>query len=72
MDLLVYFCRARSSAQGHKSVSVGRVFHHAAAEDYLKACNTSHGENLLGKKNQNIYILKQGTVGEDISLTEQL
>lgn len=72
MDLLVYFCRARSSAQGHKSVRVGRVFHHAAAEDYLKVCNTSHGKKLSWKKEPKHQILEQGMAGEGISLTEQL
>lgn len=61
MDLLVCFCRARSSAQGHKSVSVGRVFHPAAAEDYLKVCNTSHGEKLSAwKKEPKNHILEKG------------
>lgn len=72
MDLSVYFCRARSSAQGHKSVRVGRVFHHAAAEDYLQVCNTSHGKKLSWKKEPKHQILEQGMAGEGISLTEQL
>lgn len=73
MYLLVYFCRARSSAQGHKSVSVSRVFHHAAAEDYLQVCNTNHGEKPSAwKKEPKHHILEQGMAGEGISLTKQL
>lgn len=72
MDLLVYFCRVRSSAQGHKSVSVSKVFHHAAAENYLKVCNTSHSEKLSAwKKEPKNHILEQDMAGEGISLTEQ-
>lgn len=50
-----------------------QVFHHAAAEDCLKACNTSHGEKLSAwKKEPKHHILEQSMAREGISLTEQL
>lgn len=54
------------------SVSEGRVFHYAAAEDYLKVCNASHGEKLSAwKKEPKNHILEQDMAGEGISLAEQ-